>query len=115
MSNHVTSLELSKQLKEVGWKKETEFWYLPCFNGELEEWHLVPKKEICGCGGCKRAVPAPISDELLEELPKFVAITKLNDNSYSVILLGTDIDFRSNLPNALAKMWLYLKKEGLIK
>jgi hypothetical protein len=123
MSTRVTSLEISKQLKETGWKKETEFYWLPCFNGVKEEWHLVPKKELCGCGGCKEALPAPLATELLEELPSeledtcVLLIRKLEKEyevGYGVDSITKEFEDKS-LPNALAKMRLYLKKEGLIK
>ena len=32
MDKHCVSLELAKQLKEAGWKKETEFWWVEIYD-----------------------------------------------------------------------------------
>ena len=122
MDKHCVSLEIAKELKEAGWNKKTEFSYCDTadkrFNENAERYWLYPKETVSArkynSKGKDIQYPAPLATEILEELPKFMTITKLDDNNYSVLFLGTDIQFMDiNLCNALAKMWLYLKKENL--
>ena len=136
-TNLITSLELCKQLKEAGFLQDTHFkWNVWDKNDELyigevdaswtqEEWenytedYNPPKSEFFA---------APTTDELLNELPHEVYCVK----DYTTVTTDPDspqvfyyrvnyglgkkpVYFESRwLPNALAKMWLYLKKEGLI-
>lgn len=146
--NHVVSSEIAKELKEAGWKKETEFWWNAHDRLDLDtnttykdnfsldnfnKWGNV-------CGGYE-SLSAPLATEILEELPKIddsdnlahwhfeIELTKggmyycryvsidnreIPDNSKEEDedkwMLIDDI----YLPNALAKMWLYLKKEKLV-
>ena len=148
---HCVSLELAKQMKEAGWKKETEFWWTDC-NDKFE---VVDKYyDLCSyvhdclangspCNGqpiYKFAdikdmdfdiYPAPLATEILEELPFGLEGENGNDilkierykNGYSVCYFddGQDkytgkthlLKMSDTLPNALAKMWLYLKKGGI--
>lgn len=132
MTNHVTSLEVSKKLKEVGWKKETEFWWITktrINSGDGHSgWYKEEVKGIFelsyGKQGYVNSVrfPAPLATELLEELP-------INSKGgYNLTMYKYDIGYyagyadsknedciANTLPNALAKMYLYLTKKGLIK
>ena len=85
MEKHCVSLELAKQMKEAGWKKKTEFWWIfP--SGSHKGFELVNFRPLSS-----EHYPAPLATEILEELPLGIAIKKYNCG-------------------ALAKMWLYLKK-----
>jgi len=121
----VTSLELSKQLKEAGFPQRTAFyWWRPNFttnNWCIEYWQSYPG--IID----DRVIAAPLPCELGEMLP-----SQLNDGSYWELhkidenewQLGYG-EIHSNLwvhhveadteADARAKMWLYLKEKGLIK
>ncbi|MFA5388885.1 MAG: hypothetical protein WC312_03925 [Candidatus Omnitrophota bacterium] len=138
MEKHCTSLEISKQLKETGWKKETEFWWIEDKSGNnkilLYSYKQYINLDAYGCRDAQNnCYPAPLATEILEELPSFIqqaykynlTIEKLGDEysgfyQYSdrdcdYLLAGMDgAKFDKSLPNALAKMWLYLKKEGII-
>ncbi|MCK9433044.1 MAG: hypothetical protein M0R00_08810 [Candidatus Omnitrophica bacterium] len=147
MDKYCVSLELAKQLKEAGWKKETEFWW-----GKLktnmcntiyayeilhlnEDGNFVPldyiniSDNIVSKKDCK-FYPAPLATEILELLPNI--INPIDDNcrghylsiSPSVSIKGWQVCYGGyrakvfidkSLPNVLAKTWIYLKKEGLIK
>jgi len=120
-TNHVVSLEIAKQLKEVGWKKDTMFWWC---NGATT--HLFTTPTHLHFSECKADhFPAPLATEILEELPDW-----WGENEAGIIIFkdcGTwfvqckknmldkpIVDFNDdNLCNALAKMWLYLKKNKL--
>jgi len=73
--------------------------------------------------------PAPLATEVLEELPRFIGnsnyeltIVHKSYGNYCVSFYddGTESSyseeqFDRSLPDALARMWLYLKKEELLK
>jgi len=89
MEKHCVSLELAKQMKEAGWKKKTEFWWIfP--SGSHKGFELVNFRPLSS-----EHYPAPLATEILEELPLGIAIKKYNCD-------------------ALAKMWLYLKKYNAV-
>ena len=121
MKEYCVDLEIAKELKENGFPQKTEY-YWNLYQGKFQllnpsyaedEWMF---KEV--------DYSAPTTDEILKELPaklnkKELQLIKGSKDSFMVIYeYGTE-----NLPgqldkkpcNALAKMWLYLKKEGYIK
>ena len=131
IENHVVSLELAKQLKEVGYPQESLF-YWKNYRGVREDaWELSQKNDPGLLSFSQYA--APLASELGEELPDQIErhggfydliIVKLASGMWGVgyeltmpdagdnkqlIKLGTH-----SLSNALAKMWLYLKSEGLL-
>ena len=118
MEKYVTSLELSKKLKELGvkhkfnylWIKEVDGWFL---------YDIYSEKHI----GCI-FVPAFLSDELLEILPKDINISTIVhecvNNEWIITIFHrwnkkSFISDNSSLPNALAKMLIYLIENKLIK
>ena len=101
---HCVSLEIAKQLKESGWKKETEF----CLEVDDEEVRIVKYGSyICS----RKYYLAPLSDEILEELPENTEIKKVKKGYYIYINSNSIVD--KSLPNALAEMWIFLKKGKL--
>jgi len=139
MEKYVTSLELSKELYEVGFRKETKFWwkqkiiYVEKVCLGIESYELV--KECPKTDSPYKRYPAYLSDELLEILPE--KITKGDENYLRKIVVGfgyamirylqagigsekiigdytLDID-GVLLPNSLAKMAIYLKEQEIIK
>ena len=113
---YTTSLEISKELKEAGWKKETEFWWVKT----IDKGWKIHRKIIIPLFSKKEQLPAPISDEILEELPysecsSHLFIEKCKD-SYAVGYHDFHHTFQGDtfLPNALAKMWIFLQKKGLL-
>ena len=131
MNKHCVSLELAKQLKEVGWEKETEFWWIPDIKaGDLDNTVFyridvfnsdsvakINEKNYC-------PISAPLATEILEELPNCIEYKNYFGNLI-IRRWGTKykISYETSknytyeedvsLPNALAKMWFYLKKEEL--
>lgn len=101
MKNYCVDLEIAKELKDNGFPQNSYFWW---------------NKTRC-------SITAPTSDEILKELPKEI---KTKRDCYRIDI-GYDIVKKvwycgiceffedKKLSNALAKMWLYLKKEGYIK
>jgi len=125
MAVKTVSLETAKLLKEAGFRQEGGWYWTQ---------HKVDTKNcILNLGkfnpdGCFHNFYAPTTDELLEELPYrinyqshwgYLSIDKTNTPEYIVgyrgeghkTLWAKEI---GTLPEALARMWLWLKKEGLL-
>jgi hypothetical protein len=125
MDKHCVSLELAKQMKEAGFNKETEFWWV--HNKIRDTWEIK-----YGLSECIKEhqeswehYPAPLATEILEELPnelgnlKELTIHKLPEEKWRVNYWDDEKlkciqKFDKSLPNALAKLWLYLRKEKII-
>lgn len=128
------SLSTAKLLKEAGFLQESEKWYVP----DYETREGVPEKlKYFLQDGYEGFIPryryaAPSTDELLVELPNIIqydgSIGKLgketkyleihkNNNGYKVMYKGfhyCEVEENKSLPEALAQMWIFLKKEGLL-
>ena len=112
---------MAKELKEARWKKETEFWWIEYHCGDMKEHWELREKPLIKC----RLISAPLATEILEELPdklgnlEELTIHKLPKGAWRVNYWDNEKlkviqKFDKSLPNALAKMWLYLRKEKLI-
>lgn len=121
--NHCVSLELSRELKENGYPQEGEMWWMESYwgDGTMIRWDIVSEKDKdIGENSCV----SPLATELLERLPvPLLVFTKMPKGKKEIQYIITYADtFGKNpattidesLPNALAKMWLYLRKEKLI-
>ena len=143
MEKHCVSLELAKEIKEAGWNKKTEFRWYPevLVENEVRIEDNIFEVSPLAVGGSwyisndKREMLrlyyyAPLGTEIIEELPNI--INPIDDNcrghclsiSPSVSIKGWQVCYEGyrakvfidkSLPNALAKTWIYLKKEGLLK
>ena len=120
-AKNVVSLELAKKLAEAGWKKETTFaWALA--TGQIVAYPL--NKDI------PYWVPAPLATEILEELPAYLYPKCEKETNDMLTITPCMIQRRKHgcrvqygwqppleqsesLPDALAKMWLYLKDANL--
>jgi len=112
---NVTSLELSKELKEFGWKKKTEFWWVKCSD---KSWELTDNDFQMNY---KIKFPAPLATEILEELPidiaghdlEMVIYKAAGGRGYSVSYphkYGGSFGYCDlSLTTALAKIWLCLR------
>lgn len=134
MEKITTSLELSKELKENGFKQDSIYTLSKDSLSNRYELCFIHPQEIK-----EDEYSAPTAEELLEELPKDLFI---NDKSYHLciyyavskyrciyerlykeygcelireILNKEIISDNEKLCNALAKMWLYLKKNNLLE
>lgn len=124
------SLETAKLLKDSGFKQDTSLYWF-AFGHGIHEWQLtdriLDKKSIKGWRHFEKnnketvMYASPTTDELLSELPILLDGYKLNlyrlGNGLWVIDYGHRVPESSYrmLPEALAKMWLFLKSERLIK
>mgnify|MGYP001002826508 CR=1 FL=1 len=118
------SLEIAKQLHEAEFPQESFLCWFEFKHG----WDLAPTATMLtevrrirsGYVG-KEIIQAPTADEILDELPEYV------DNRYMSIWKEDGVwffeyDEHTEIPiikgnclvDACAKMWLYLKKEGLL-
>jgi len=112
---YVTSLELSKKLKKAGYPQEGEFWWI----ANIKSWDLP---ELCYKGylyqyqDCNKIV-APLASELMERLPIFTWICKHDINGEYAIQNEIDLhkEYDNNLCNTLAKMYIYLVEQRLLK
>lgn len=119
------SLETAKALKEAGLRQDDSSFYFVNW-GKVQAWQCRHKEyidkfwdEVVDKGYA--TIAAPTTDELLEELPKHMRLGitigskeyAVWDDSASQFTKGVYVG--NNLAEAVAKMWLYLKKEGLIK
>jgi hypothetical protein len=131
MEKYCVNLEIAKQLKDADWKKETEYWWIKS-SVENEGFLFVNHKEFLEfmkwhgkIRDKNKWFSAPLSDEILEELPLGFVIERFKNKKgieYSCWWYekgeernrkGT-IASDNFLPNALAKMYCYLRKKGLI-
>jgi len=127
MDKHCVSLEIAKQLKESGWKKETEFWYCEGSNyhENTKSWtayiDIFSRKELSkNYVDFKVLYPAPLATEILEELPREVSIKQYPENDSVRYQVGHNVDkmalqtfsYSNNLCDALGEIWLYLRKEN---
>lgn len=125
MAIRTVSLETARALKEAGWEWPTQFHY-DCND---ENYLTDQGGEYYSMDGFN----APTAEEILSELPcqlkfdntvgkvgaetKRLVIYKML-SGYTVGYEGPmNFEMRKSdsLPNALANLWIWLKKEGLIK
>ncbi len=133
MKEYCVDLEIAKELKENGFAQETYFRYQIDMFGEVE----IETIEFSVHDHVTEIYNTPISEEILKELPKEIKDpdfkyfyhlkiekSSIYDEMYFVSYGITSPDrfwmetYRTDdkkPSNALAKMWLLLKKEGYIK
>jgi hypothetical protein len=143
MDKHCVSLEISKELKEAGYSRKGEFYYSNSDEGIVIVSPDKNCKGCYGVFGkngyevSERSIicPAPLATELLEGLPGYLENQKgemvrqlmiekheeLDKKEPYYICYEPNIEripafemYADTLSNALAKMWLYLRKEKLI-
>lgn len=134
---YLTNLELSKRLKELGVPQRSEFWWFEDrrfvkFSSKKwkdlysRDWGIMDFKITDDC------ISAYLSDELLEWLPEEINFRKhtyrlaigKNDKYFAVWYDSEQLKDKSRLtlneenenilPNALAKMLIYLIEQGII-
>ena len=117
MEKYCVSLEIAKQLKEEGWKKETEFaWGKDIryqFDGEYglvntSQYILTSAKD-----NWEEYFSAPLATEILEELNDSQMHLYLMQR-YGIATAQSCLDMIRDI-NEIAKCWLYLKKNNLLE
>lgn len=122
LENQVVSLELAKQLKEAGYPQEGLWYWTGDITNEIEL-----RNSIHWSSGqrFKKVYTAPTVAELLGKIPFDNARLEKIVTAYGgkeVYRAKHIIDYKGNSHNedennpadAMAKMWLYLKKEKLL-
>ena len=100
---YCTDLEHSRKLVAAGWTKETEFWWANVGTFEEPLWKL--RQSSCYI----ESFSAPLTDELLEELPDGeYGITKYTG---SVEIIHSQCIFEGSMLNALADLWCWWKEK----
>ena len=117
IKNHVVSLEIANQLKEAGWVKETEFYWTYSMMDEPKIEHNP--QPFRNCLESWTVLPAPLATEILEELPEKISLCAFYAKSEyravdNDVHRNASTQVSHNPCNALASMWLYLKKKKLI-
>lgn len=124
VEKQVTSLELSKKLKEAGYKQEGLWWWFKF--PQDRHYEIIPNNLHEENDFYKRYNPiiAPTVAELGEALPKrFPSMQNDNINEgYKAICycMSNEADnikptYANTEANARAKMWLYLKENKLLE
>lgn len=128
------SLELSKRLKEAGYPEENSYmvWVevFPIFNDELRlVTHAQFEQQLKGSilsDEAKKLIKyfaSPTADEILKHLPEYYVIYWLGKRAVCRDAREFDDEFPSedmhyfqgeSLADAAARMYLYLKKQGLL-
>lgn len=114
MKKYCVDLEIAKQLQRHRFKSCSNKW---CYNEETDNYFITDDLIGIGCTVFYKC-QAPMAEEILAELPPNTKIEKLNfslgwfiSNEFET----PGMNWSDNkLSNALAKMWLSLKKEGLL-
>jgi len=129
MEKYVVSLKLAKKLIEAGYKKETQFyWYEIKVSKGIDDNNPITIYRVSDCYWdndyevSKKICSAPLTDELLKELPKKIKDALLKIECDKQWLIFYDIDntidkiktwsMDNKLPNAIAKLliWYYKNK-----
>ena len=138
LTKQVPNLQLCKKLKELGWDKETLFYYVLnlaikgkdpkhesiVFYKNTRSYQLFKKVES---GGCVLYIPAPTVAELGEVMPCKVKISGMDmyletvkhedyfECYYKFLNVACSVFFQeATEADARAKMWIYLKENKLI-
>ncbi len=134
MKEFCVDLEIAKELKKEGFPQETYFYHQINIHPTTEEeiyFNLIHTKYKEN-RGLSPIYSAPISDEILKELPNeingyILEIIRYEDGTIEAdyarsLWREEDVEYLIKskklfykLPNCLAELWLDLKKEGYIK
>ena len=123
MKEFCVDLEIAKELEKEGFIQNTHFYHRIQKDGIGEFTDFCDTKSNSPFMKFKALYSAPTSDELLKELPECILGKNTSYHHYiwkeAIAYRDDNIElicfYDKKLTNALAKMWLYLKKEGYIK
>jgi len=119
LEEQIVSLELAKELKENGYPQEGLWWWdlvrekEDCDVGDTPEDEWIISYKECYQGDKDDLIVAPTVAELGESFDFTFHQYKAKNNKY-VCLCGDTREEATTEADARAKMWLYLKKEGVI-
>ena len=123
LTTHVVSQGLAEELREAGWPQEgSTFYWVKVYPYSLvlpgPSWELMYHGQLVDYKeGEYLFYAAPLASELMERIPGgYFAYRRGNswftgkDLHQIAVAVASD-----SMPNALATLWLHLKKEGLLK
>ncbi len=119
LEKQVVSLELAKQLKEAGYPQESLFYWVAYGNKKgAEIWYKgeIVTQAVKDCILCSAPTVAELGEKFRNdfEMPHYDGKTDKSwyfwGDKREKMLLGTKSE-----ANARAKMWLYLKKNKLLR
>ena len=126
IENYVCSLELAKQLKSEGYPQEDSLFYRGVKSGKIYLYETAIEIKY----NPSFFYAAPISDELLEELPKEITLGKEKYEDFATMTIylfeeGNHIFYdgengeyfeckQDRFVDSVAELWLKLKKEGYL-
>ncbi len=132
IKNYVCSLSIAKQLKEVGWNKETEFWWSR--EKEQDDYELTLSYSKFQTADPMPHISAPLATEILEELPKYinkdgkrfalkiVIAANWKSLTYDEVGIGSGKclfdcinDDEVSLQNWLAETWMSLTQNNILE
>lgn len=116
IDNHVTSLEISKRLKELGVKQESEYWWVDYTDGYSQPAWNLNSNHI----GYKAHISAFLTSELADLLPDFYRVGKhiYSDNGFVCSHYDQEmqqVQTGNTMPDAMGKMLIYLLEQGIIR
>lgn len=120
MEKHVTNLEISKKLKELGVKQKSGFWW-----SEWTKKHGDVYTLLYGGGGTReefshrteKVYSAFLASELGELLPDNLSVKRNAKDFYTCRLSFIDEshdEFGKTMPDAMGKMLIYLLENNLL-
>lgn len=120
-----TDLETSKRLKELGFKAETNFYWIITAIDEWNknQWNIIYFKDRV-MAKYEPTVPAYTLEQILSELPDIIEV---NNSIYYLMISKNSIYYFShsklevfanyqenNLSTSAAKLWIKLKEDEII-
>lgn len=122
LEQKVTSLELSKQMKELGFTQESEFVWIHRILNQTETNEIpiiVVWRDVVDSwfNDAEIICSAYLTDEVIELLgTTLIQLHSINGKEFiaSCNYSKSVKQFADTAPNALAKLAIYLKKEGVI-
>jgi len=104
IENHVVNLELSKRLKKLGVKQESEFWWVKT---QYDGWKIQNQKGSAFLGNIMPSISAFLSSELGDLFPKDYCI-EFNGDQWMCYKEIPRIEYGNTEADARAKMLIYL-------
>ena len=113
LKEQVTSLELSKKLKELGVEQNSIFWWVNYTSGK-EDWDLKFSKQRLASEFISAFSVAELG-EMLQEWKNLRLDSTKDSNGWSIAKNETDRIYADTEADARGKMLIYLLENNLIK
>ena len=128
MEKYVVSRELAEKLKEAGFKQSGIYYHYQKNGPDSSHYGLYRAGNLLWVEGSSSSIAAPLSDELLEQLPDYTKIFRKNKGDeprMSAGVISQNVNDPTYVnghvwrnaqkhPDSLAELWLYCKEHGLL-